>query len=84
MDFVVKLTIGLFIFCILLLFFKSTKQMSKNYLEGHMKQTVDFDEIMNRQYEPTKIEKQSQQGHDVPLHHLNSMNPDDIVWKVNE
>ena len=84
MDFVVKLTIGLFVFCILILFFKSTKQMSKNYLEGHIKQTVDFDEIMNRQYDVPKIEVQSKQQHHIPINHLNSMNPDDIVWKVNE
>ena len=84
MDFIIKLTIGLFIFCIFVLFFKSTKQMSKNYLNGHMKETVDFDEIMSRNYEPTKIEQQSQQSHDIPLQHLNVMNPEDIVWVVNE
>ena len=33
MDFIVKFTIGLFIFSILLLFFKSTKKLSENYYE---------------------------------------------------
>ena len=33
MDFIVKFTIGLFIFSVLLLFFKSTKKLSENYYE---------------------------------------------------
>ena len=33
MDFIVKFTIGLFLFSILLLFFKSTKKLSENYYE---------------------------------------------------
>ena len=33
MDFIVKFTIGLFVFSILLLFFKSTKKLSENYYE---------------------------------------------------
>lgn len=33
MDFIIKFTITLFIFSILLLFFKSTKKLSENYYE---------------------------------------------------
>lgn len=33
MDFIVKFTIGLFIFSVMLLFFKSTKKLSENYYE---------------------------------------------------
>lgn len=33
MDFIIQFTIGLFIFSILLLFFKSTKKLSENYYE---------------------------------------------------
>jgi len=83
MDFPIKLAIGLFIFCLLLLFFRATKQMSKNYLEEHMKNRVDIDEIMSRQYEQPKIETESQQPFDIPLNHLDSLNPDDIQWVVN-
>ena len=33
MDFVIKFTIGLFVFSVMLLFFKSTKKLSENYYE---------------------------------------------------
>lgn len=33
MDFVIKFAIGLFIFSVMLLFFKSTKKLSENYYE---------------------------------------------------
>lgn len=33
MDFIVKFTIGLFLFSVMLLFFKSTKKISENYYE---------------------------------------------------
>lgn len=33
MDFIIKFTIGLFIFSIMLLFFKSTKKLSENYYD---------------------------------------------------
>lgn len=33
MDFIIKFAIGLFIFSIMLLFFKSTKKLSENYYE---------------------------------------------------
>jgi len=36
MDYIVKFTIGLFIFSILLLFFKSTKKLSENYYSNSM------------------------------------------------
>ena len=36
MDYIVKFTIGLFIFSILLLFFKSTKKLSENYYRNSM------------------------------------------------
>lgn len=33
MDFVIKFAIGLFIFSVMLLFFRSTKKLSENYYE---------------------------------------------------
>lgn len=33
MDFVIKFAFGLFIFSVMLLFFRSTKKMSENYYE---------------------------------------------------
>lgn len=82
MDLIVKLTIGLFIFSILLLFFKATKKMSKNYLEDHIANQVDVDEILSR-YDDKRIQQENKQSFDIPINHLSSMNPDDIVWKVN-
>ena len=81
MDTVAKVTIGLFIFCVLILFFKATKTMSQNYLEEHVRQTTDFDEIVNRQYEPTKVEIVQQQ--DNHMQQFDNVNPDDIKWVVN-
>lgn len=42
MDFIIKFTISLFIFSVLLLFFKSTKKMSENYYEKSL-QINDFE-----------------------------------------
>jgi len=83
MDFIVKFTIGLFIFSILLLFFKATKKMSKNYLDGHIPQQVDVDEILSR-YDEKRIVKENEQNFGIPINHLSSINADDIVWKIND
>lgn len=84
MDLPVKIAIGLFIFCLFILFFKITKQMSENYLEESFKYKVNYDEILNRDYSPQKIEKESKQQFDIPLNHLESLNPNDIKWVVKE
>lgn len=49
MDFIVKFTIGLFIFSILLLFFKSTKKLSENYYEKSL--IIDNENKKNKEPE---------------------------------
>ena len=83
MDLPVKIAIGLFLFTLLILFFKYTKQMKENYLEEKFKHKVDFNEIVNRNYQTnnTQIDRESQQLFDIPLENLN---PDDIKWVIKE
>ena len=56
--------------------------MSKNYLENYNPIQVDHDEIMSRMDEQRLLEEKEQKF-DIPINHLDSMNPEDIVWKVN-
>ena len=49
MDFIVKFTIGLFIFSLFLLFFKSTKTLTTGYMDGYINKYRDFHEIMNKE-----------------------------------
>jgi len=85
MDFIVKFTIGLFIFSLFLLFFKSTKTLTSGYMEGYMNKYQDFHEIMNQE----EMEKEDTDNHlasyDLPQDFLNSStDPNNIVWKIND
>lgn len=55
MDFIVKFTIGLFIFSILLLFFKSTKKLSENYYEKSIMINNMTREQETKKYDPNTI-----------------------------
>ena len=82
MDFIVKFTIGLFIFAILLLFFKATKKMSKNYLEEYNSLQVNHEEIFSRMDEQ-RLLKEKEASFEIPISHLDSLNMDEITWKIN-
>ena len=60
MDFIVKFTIGLFIFSLLLLFFKSTKKLTNGYMDGYINKYQDFHEIMNKE----EMEKEEETDND--------------------
>ena len=78
MDFIVRFTIGLFIFSILLLFFKTTKTLSSGQ---HINTYTDFHEIMNRDYQEPKSQENDLYSYDLPRNLL--QDPNDIVWKIN-
>ena len=82
MDTIVKATIGLFIFALLLLFFKATKNLSEGYMNSHITSYADVPDVMNNDthyYDTTELEK-----YNIPIHYLDSASdPNDIVWKVN-
>ena len=85
MDFIVKFTIGLFVFSLFLLFFKSTKTLTKGYMNGYINKYQDFHEIMNQE----EMEKEDTDNHlesyDLPKDFLNSsQDPNNIVWKIND
>lgn len=56
MDFIVKFTIGLFVFSVMLLFFKSTKKLSENYYEKSINVNNHEEEIKKPDViDPNKI-----------------------------
>ena len=73
MDFIVKFTIGLFIFSLFLLFFKSTKSLTKNYQK---KSYFDLNKIITEE-----IDEKNRFDPNLPRNFL--QNPDDIIWKIN-
>ena len=85
MDLVVKFTIGLFIFSLFLLFFKSTKTLTKGYMNGYINKYQDFHTIMNRQENEEKEDQDNNLlNYDLPQDFLGtSRDPDNIVWKIN-
>ena len=82
MDTIVKITIGLFIFALFLLFFKATKNLSEGYMDAHITSYGKVDEIMARDthhYDTNELD-----SYNNPIPYLDSgLNADDIVWKVN-
>ena len=82
MDTIVKITIGLFIFAVFLLFFKATKNLSEGYMDAHITSYGHVDEIMahdTHHYDTTELD-----SYDNPIPYLDSgLNADDIVWKIN-
>ena len=82
MDTIVKITIGLFVFAIFLLFFKVTKNLSEGYMDAHITSYTDVDEIMNRDtnyYDTTELD-----DFNSPIQYLDSnIDPNEIVWKIN-
>ena len=85
MDFIVKFTIGLFIFSLLLLFFKSTKQLTNGYMDGYINKYQDFHEIMNMEEMEQEDTDNDLQSFDLPKDFLNSsQDPNNIVWKIND
>lgn len=82
MDLIVKIAIGMFIFCMFLIFFKVTKKAAKKELDKRDAFKINIDEILNRDYEVQKLEQESRLPFDIPLNHLDSLNPNDINWVV--
>lgn len=82
MDLIVKIAIGMFVFCLFLMFFKITKKAAKKELSKREAFKINIDEILNRDYEVQKIEKESKLPFDIPMNHLDSLNPNDINWVI--
>ena len=84
MDLVVKFTIGLFIFSLFLLFFKSTKTLTKGYMNGYINKYQDFHEVMNKEEMEEAVADNNLLDYDLPKDFLNtSQDPNNIVWKIN-
>jgi hypothetical protein len=77
MDFIIKITIGLFLFSLLLLFFKTTKKMSKNYLERPLQELHNIKEkrIVNNQYINENLINMSEDD-------LRQIDLDNVEWKL--
>jgi len=85
MDFIVKFTIGLFIFSLFLLFFKSTKKLTNGYMDGYINKYQDFHEIMNMEEMEQEDASNHLESYDLPEDFLNSsQDPNNIVWKIND
>ena len=83
MDFIVKFTIGLFIFSLFLLFFKTTKTLTKGYMNGYINKYQDFHEVMNKEEMEEAVDN-NLLDYDLPKDFLNSsQDPNSIVWKIN-
>lgn len=79
MDTIAKITIVLIILSIFLLFFKSTKTLSENYLKGHLNSYKDFSEIMMR--DTTEKINNNLNEYNLPKNFLNDGNT--LIKQIN-
>ena len=82
MDTIVKVTIGLFLFAILLLFFKATKNLSEGYMDAHITSYEHVDNLMNN--DTHHYNENDLDSYNTAIPYLDAgLDPNDIIWKVN-
>ena len=89
MDTSVKIAIVLFVSCCFILFFKATKQMSKNYLKNNFQNRVDINDMINyNDYKESNFLKEIPQQQEEEKTYIDEINDNidinNINWVVKE